>query len=66
MAARVRAHHLRRFDWIAASLAFCMSVPSGYLVTRFALPERMSPLRELDFKQQRIVVGRFCIVIDAA
>ena len=38
MAARVREYHPRRFDWIAASLAFCLSVPSGYLVMRFALP----------------------------
>ncbi|HEY5049994.1 MAG TPA: hypothetical protein VII50_03770, partial [Acidothermaceae bacterium] len=30
--------HPRRFDWIAASVAFCLSVPSGYLVMRFALP----------------------------
>jgi predicted ferric reductase len=38
MAARVRADHPRRFDWIAASVAFGLSVPSGYLVMRFALP----------------------------
>ena len=38
MAARVTGYRPRRFDWIAATLAFCLSVPSGYLVMRFALP----------------------------
>jgi len=44
MAARVTAlrtakgAHPRRFDWVAAGVAFGLSVPSGYLVMRFALP----------------------------
>jgi predicted ferric reductase len=38
MAARVKSAHPRRFDWVAASVAFALSVPSGYLVMRFALP----------------------------
>ena len=38
MAARVTQYHPRRFDWIAATLALCLSVTSGYLVMRFALP----------------------------
>ena len=38
MAARMKAAHPRRFDWVAASVAFALSIPSGYLVMRFALP----------------------------
>ena len=38
MAARVKATRPRQFDWVAASIAFALSVPSGYLVMRFALP----------------------------
>jgi len=38
VAARVSDHHLRRFDWVAASVAFGLSVPSGYFVMRIALP----------------------------
>lgn len=44
MAARVKAvnaanpRHPRGFDWVAACVAFTLSVPSGYLVMRFALP----------------------------
>ena len=53
MAARVTGYRPRRFDWIAAALAFCLSVPSGYLVMRFALPATHN--RYLPW-----IVGRAC------
>jgi sulfoxide reductase heme-binding subunit YedZ len=38
MATLVKVDHPRRFDWIAAAVAFGLSMPTGYLLMRFALP----------------------------
>jgi hypothetical protein len=34
----VKAEHPRGFDWVAAGIAFALSLASGYLVMRIALP----------------------------